>query len=384
MRDLVVGITVVLSDGTVAKAGGKVIKNVAGYDLGKLFAGSLGTLGLIAQVAVRLHPRPDTDGDRDGLDRRPGRARRRCRGRWPRCRSRPTASTSRWEGGSGALLVRFGGTAAPHQAEGSVARVREAGLDGVESVADDDELWARQREAQRGTAVLKVSGRPTDLAAACRAAEEAGGAARRPRRARPVLDRARWRRAARAHHGRALGAGPARLRAARRAGGGAGGAWTRGAPVPSRARWPSWRASRSASTRPGSSDRAPSWEASEWPGPGLPTGTWEDPQVSAPDVIGVTRREVLPPEQRGWDAQRPPDPDLIRDCVHCGFCLPTCPSYAVFEEEMDSPRGRIVLMRVGHEEGAEISPGDGHALRPAASAAWRASRPARRASSTTG
>src|SRR5215207_2994722 len=56
-----------------------------------------------------------------------------------------------------------------------------------------------------------------------------------------------------------------------------------------------------------------------------------------------------------WDEHRPPDPELIKDCVHCGFCLPTCPSYLVFEEEMDSPRGRIVLMRVGHEEGAEIS-----------------------------
>ena len=57
-RDLLIGITVVLADGTVASAGGKVVKNVAGYDLGKLFAGSYGTLGLIAETAFRLHPLP--------------------------------------------------------------------------------------------------------------------------------------------------------------------------------------------------------------------------------------------------------------------------------------------------------------------------------------
>jgi glycolate oxidase FAD binding subunit len=58
MRDLVIGVTVVLADGTVASSGGKVVKNVAGYDLGKLFSGSRGRLGLIARVALRLHTRP--------------------------------------------------------------------------------------------------------------------------------------------------------------------------------------------------------------------------------------------------------------------------------------------------------------------------------------
>ena len=57
-RDLVLGVTLVLGDGTVASSGGKVVKNVAGYDLAKLVCGSEGRLGLIARVALRLHPLP--------------------------------------------------------------------------------------------------------------------------------------------------------------------------------------------------------------------------------------------------------------------------------------------------------------------------------------
>ncbi|HEY6490101.1 MAG: FAD-binding oxidoreductase [Terracidiphilus sp.] len=56
LRDLILGMTLVLADGTIARSGGKVVKNVAGYDLHKLMTGSLGTLGVIADVNFRLHP----------------------------------------------------------------------------------------------------------------------------------------------------------------------------------------------------------------------------------------------------------------------------------------------------------------------------------------
>jgi glycolate oxidase FAD binding subunit len=60
MRDLLLGVTVALADGTLANSGGKVVKNVAGYDLAKLFCGSHGRLGLIARASLRLHPVPET------------------------------------------------------------------------------------------------------------------------------------------------------------------------------------------------------------------------------------------------------------------------------------------------------------------------------------
>jgi glycolate dehydrogenase FAD-binding subunit len=172
VRDLIVGMTVVLSDGTVAKSGGKVIKNVAGYDLGKLYAGSFGTLGLIASVAVRLHPAPVRTATARGASDDPTVL----AGAAARLAALPLEADAldvAWGAGRGAVLVRFGGAAAADQAEAAAERLREAGLEAADVIEADDELWAGQRTRQRAPdgVVVKVSGVMTDLADVLRAAE---------------------------------------------------------------------------------------------------------------------------------------------------------------------------------------------------------------------
>ncbi len=75
--------------------------------------------------------------------------------------------------------------------------------------------------------------------------------------------------------------------------------------------------------------------------------------MSGTDATHGTRGEDAPravrltPGGPAFDAHRPPSVELASDCVHCGFCLPTCPTYVLWGEEMDSPRGRIYLMQAG-------------------------------------
>jgi glycolate dehydrogenase FAD-binding subunit len=174
VRDLVLGVTVVLSDGAIAKSGGKVIKNVAGYDLAKLFTGSFGTLGLIASVAVRLHPAPARTASLTAGSDDPDALARAAR----TLAALPLEADCLdvgWEGDAGWLGLRFGGVSAVERAEAAREHVR---LDDATIVADDDhEPWALRRALQRSPdgIVVKVSGRPTDLEAVIHETRRAGG-----------------------------------------------------------------------------------------------------------------------------------------------------------------------------------------------------------------
>jgi glycolate oxidase FAD binding subunit len=174
VRDLVVGIRLALSDGTVARSGGRVIKNVAGYDLAKLFAGSFGTLGAILEVSVRLHPLPPATATAAAGTDDPALLADGVRA-LSHSPLEQMGLDVRWGGGDGAVLARFGGETSTEQARAAAAVIERAGL-GAEVVDDDDAIWRRQRDGQRSRewAVARVSGRQTDLAALCAAVDRLG------------------------------------------------------------------------------------------------------------------------------------------------------------------------------------------------------------------
>ena len=156
-RDLVLGVTVALPDGSVAKAGGKVIKNVAGYDLSKLMTGGFGTLGVVAQVSLRLHPLPRETVTAYGEAEDPEVLARVARTA-SHAQFEPIALDYDWRGHQGWVYVRFGGVDAESQAQAARDLLAEAGAD-ANLTRNDDELWREQAARQRsddGT-VIRVS-----------------------------------------------------------------------------------------------------------------------------------------------------------------------------------------------------------------------------------
>ena len=69
----------------------------------------------------------------------------------------------------------------------------------------------------------------------------------------------------------------------------------------------------------------------------------------------MSTADIKPGSNGAFDAHHPPAREIIDKCVHCGFCLPVCPTYVLWGEEMDSPRGRIYLMKRAHDGAASIN-----------------------------
>ncbi len=159
LRDLVIGATLVLADGTVARSGGHVIKNVAGYDLTKLLHGSYGTLAVVAEVVLRLHPVAKASATLVlpcTLDEAATQA--------VRVLASPSEPAAlEWVSDPGALLVRVEGTAAA--LPDRVARLREL-LGPTAADEADGDAWAQHARLTRGTVddtVLRLGVRPSRL-----------------------------------------------------------------------------------------------------------------------------------------------------------------------------------------------------------------------------
>jgi len=171
VRDLIIGIKVVLADGTVAKAGGKVVKNVAGYDLSKLFTGSLGTLGIIAEANFRLHPIRESARTVfvEVDDHREIPAVAQALTHSSLSQFVLDALEMRWEGDRGVIAALFEGIEPAVEAQSSAAAEllrshAEANVLGKDEGSEFWDSFARRPWATGGVA-LKIGAPPADLAA---------------------------------------------------------------------------------------------------------------------------------------------------------------------------------------------------------------------------
>ena len=173
VRDLIIGISFVRADGTLARGGGKVVKNVAGFDLPKLMVGSLGTLGLITTATFRLHPLPEEEVTL----RLPGRTAAGVRSLMRAVKEaqlEPTSVVAAWrQADQFDVAVRFEGFRA------GVAEQRErlAGLvrkepEGACEVLDEETaraFWSRHDELRAGPPLrAKLTALPTHIEAIAR------------------------------------------------------------------------------------------------------------------------------------------------------------------------------------------------------------------------
>lgn len=131
-RDLLIGVTMVRADGVVAKAGGRVVKNVAGYDLGKLVTGSYGTLGVVTEALFRLHPVAAARRFVSATVSGPAQAHEMTQA-VVHSQAVPSAVELDWAGGTGSLTVLLEGV--PEGVAGRTAVVLELLGQGTEAAA---------------------------------------------------------------------------------------------------------------------------------------------------------------------------------------------------------------------------------------------------------